>query len=374
MKRRVFPAIIIFFAAAVLAVQISSAQSQSTTQDDSAGKTLTQKPAKNSTKPATDAKSVPDPNTELDHAIATAGNDRAALVRNLENYLKRFPDAPRKTAVYRALLEAELQLREQLKAIDYAERIIAIEPDDSSTMLLAATLLEDQGGDDRLTRAAGYVTRVLDRVEKTTIEDKPARDSEADWVTQQKHVEMTLYLLRGRLLMEKHDNANALLDFQTSYRLSPNPSAALQLGELAELKGDRQAAIDRYLVAFVLPNEEGASVDRADVRRKLGNLWQLVHGTENGLGEQILATYDGLTSEAKPPAGAETNKNVKDPFQFVLRRTDGTASQKLAESRGKVVVLDFGPPGAPPAAKWLPCWRKCRECLTKRKATSYFSP
>jgi thiol-disulfide isomerase/thioredoxin len=282
---------------------------------------------------------APDSEAELQRAIDGAGNDRAAFVRNLEDYLRRFPNAPRKIAVYRALVEAELQLREPKKAIDYAERIIALAPDDSSTMLLTATLLEEQGGDDRLTRAAGYVTRVLDRVEKTPIEDKPARDSEAEWLAQQNHVEMTLYLLRGRLELEHHDNDSATKDFQQSYKLDANPSAALQLGEIAELKGDRDAAIQQYLLAFVLPGQEGATVDRSEVRRKLGNLWQLAHGSEKGLGEEILAAYDRLAAASKP--ANEANKGVTDPFAFILRRVDDPGSVKMAELRGKVVVLDF---------------------------------
>lgn len=329
-------------------------QSKAATPDASGKKSAAQpsqqqNSAKRSGKNASPVK--PDPDAELDRAIESAGNDRAALVRNLENYLKRFPDAPRKGSVYRALLEAELQLREPAKAIDYAERIIAIEPDDSSTMLLAATLLEDQGGDDGLKRAAGYVTRVLDRVEKATPEDKPARDSEVDWEAQQKHVEMTLYLLRGRLEMERQDNAEASADFETSYKLSPNPSAALQLGEIAELKGDREHAIDEYLIAFVLPSEEGASVDRADVRRKLGNLWELAHGSETGLGKRILATFDQLNAESKSATASEANKDVSDPFEFVLRKADGSESLKMSAVRGKVIVLDF----------WATWCAPCRE-------------
>jgi hypothetical protein len=52
------------------------------------------------------AKKAHSAETELQHAISGAGNDQAALVRNLEEYLVHFPDAPRKPAIYRALVEA----------------------------------------------------------------------------------------------------------------------------------------------------------------------------------------------------------------------------------------------------------------------------
>ena len=50
-------------------------------------------------------------------------NDRAALVRNLKDYLRRFPDAPRKAAIDRALVEACQQLRDDDCALDYSETI-----------------------------------------------------------------------------------------------------------------------------------------------------------------------------------------------------------------------------------------------------------
>ena len=49
---------------------------------------------------------------ELQQAISNAGSDRAALARNLEAYLVKYPDSPQKPQIYRALVEAHLQLRD----------------------------------------------------------------------------------------------------------------------------------------------------------------------------------------------------------------------------------------------------------------------
>src|ERR1700730_9919798 len=62
--------------------------------------------------PEANARSDAEAENELEKAIANAGNDRAALVRNLKNYLQRFPDSPRRAAVYRALVESCEQLRD----------------------------------------------------------------------------------------------------------------------------------------------------------------------------------------------------------------------------------------------------------------------
>ena len=69
----------------------------------------------------------PSPDEELQQAIDNAGNDRAALVRNLEAFLKKYPEAPQRVRIYRALVEATLQLRDTTRATDYAERIVALQ-------------------------------------------------------------------------------------------------------------------------------------------------------------------------------------------------------------------------------------------------------
>jgi len=283
----------------------------------------------------------------LQRAIEEAGNDRAALVRNLEEYLQRFPDTPRKVAIYRALVEAAMQLRDVTKALDYAERIIALRPDDSSMLLYAVDLLEQMGGEQHLLRAAGYVTRVLDRIEKSPETEKPERISHDDWKLEQKKLLMSVYLIRGRLEMQRRNYERAGADLAASYALLATPAAALRLGEIAEVQKDYGKAIDYYTVAFVLPDTYSTGIDRREVRRKLGNAWRILHNSEAGLGEHLLAAYDRLTAEDTRSV-ARPNSAATDLFAFTVRRLNGPPLQ-LTELKGKILVLIFW-------ATWcLPC-------------------
>jgi thiol-disulfide isomerase/thioredoxin len=232
-------------------------------------------------------------------------------------------------------------------------------------MLLAVSLLEKKGDDASLTRAAGYVTRVLDRVEKATPDDKPAEESLADFEDGQRQLRAALYYARGRIENSQHGYDAAAKDLQLSDSIHPNALAAEKLGEIAEMRNDPKTAIEEYTRAFALPESGPAgAVDRRDVRRKLGNVWRRVHGSEQGLGDAILAAYD-RTSQAPTssvPDAAARNKDAKDFFAFVVRRLDGTPLP-LAPLKGKIVVLSFW-------ATWCgPC--RALEPLFTRVAGNY---
>src|ERR1700729_3412911 len=67
-----------------------------------------------------------DPELALQKALADAGNDRAAVVRNLKAYLQKFPDSPRKAAVYRAIVESCEQLQDTAFLLGDPERVLAV--------------------------------------------------------------------------------------------------------------------------------------------------------------------------------------------------------------------------------------------------------
>ena len=304
-------------------------------------------PAQISTSKSAASKTAPDSakrdaeaEAELQKALNAAGNDRAALVRNLKDYLRRFPDAPRKAAVDRALIEACQQLRDDECALDYAEQLIALQPDDSEIMLLAVTILQRRGDDASLVRANGYVSRVIDRVQKSTPGERAEHASAEEWQQHRDTILSQLFALRGQIEKSQHAYEIAIKDLQMSYALRPNAVAAEAIGEIAEFQKDLGRAIQEYSLAFVLPESGPAGkVDRAEIRLKLGNVWRQTHGSEQGLGEQILSTYDYLRPVSND-AQAVRNKDVHDPLAFVLRHLDGSPLF-MASLRGKTIVMSF---------------------------------
>jgi thiol-disulfide isomerase/thioredoxin len=208
-------------------------------------------------------------------------------------------------------------------------------------MLLAVGLLQQQGDDASLTRAGGYVTRVLDRIEKSKPEERTAHDSQADWQERHDKLRAALYYLRGEIEISQRNYEIAKKDLQSSYSIRPNAAAAEGLGEIAEMQKDLPKAIEEYTLAFVLPDTGPSTrVDRALVRKKLGNVWRQVHVTEKGLGESILAVYDRVDATSAVTLPAARNKGAKDFFDFTLRYADGTP-QPLSALRGKVLALSF---------------------------------
>jgi thiol-disulfide isomerase/thioredoxin len=281
----------------------------------------------------------PSPDEELQTAIDNAGNDRAALVRNLEAFLKKYPEAQQRVRIYRALVEACLQLRDTARATEYAERIVSLTPDDMSMTLMTIQLLERNGDEAGLRRATNYASRVLEFIDQGA-EGKSPKISKEDWETEKSRDRMTVLLLRGRLYLKRHETAKAQQDFEDSYTLVPSAGAAEKLGEIAELNKDLLRAIQEYARAFVLGDNRKASVDRREIRQKLGNDWRLARGSDDGLGEYLLQTYDEINA-TRGGAHAKRNADARDPYEFMLRRVPGGAPLALAGQRGKVLVVNF---------------------------------
>lgn len=286
---------------------------------------------------------------ELQRAIESAGGERVALARNLEDYLRRFPDSPRRTQVYRALTEVCLQLNDRPRALEFAERYIALEPEDSAMMLLASELLEEQGDERSLTRASGYLTRILDRVEKEKAEaSDPAMISE--WAEGRAKLLTAVYLTRARLdvTRRRYDEAEADLNAAAAFGLTAEGRE--RMGEIAELRGNYVEAIDHYIAAFLMLDTVGRGVDRVALRRRLENVWRLRFGNDAGLEEKLYDEFKRMTALPPPAQRAAANAGLTDPFSFRLQVPQG-GELAMADYRRKLLVLHF----------WATWCSPCRE-------------
>lgn len=300
-----------------------------------------------SSEPSKDSLPI-DPDTELQIIVRQAGNDSSALINGLEAYLAKYPDSPRRAAIYRALLESEMNLHNEKGALDYAEKVIALQPDDSQSMYVAVTLLEKQHDDASQLRAIDYDTRIIERVSKADPDSRPQQMTLDDWQAGRNRFLVELYVLRGRIQHHLHKNDEAAKDLTTSFRMTPNAEAALALGEIAEENKHADEAIKQYATAFAIasqgsPDSNGPTLDLDMLHSRMGNLWRFTHDSNAGLGDIVLSAYESSREAAKAEKidAPVYNKDVTDPLQFSLRRVDGGDPVKLAQSRGKVVVLNF---------------------------------
>src|SRR6267143_1681991 len=280
------------------------------------------------------------PEELLQQAINNSGNDRAALVRNLEAFLKEYPDSRQRPQIYRALVEASLQLRDNARAAGYGERIVALSPDDISMTILTIQLLEQNGDEAALHRAANYATHVLDFVERSSSVEKSPRVSQEEWATEKKRDRMSVLTLRGRLELKLKDTVAAQKDFAASYAILPSAAAAEQLGEIAEMTKDLNGAIQQYAHAFAWADATNDTAGRRAIRQKLGNVWRVAHGSDNGLGEYLLRTYDDV-SQASIAAKPKKNADAREPADFTLRKAPEGTAFSLKDTKGKVLVVNF---------------------------------
>ena len=204
---------------------------------------------------------TPTPNCRLSCARPETTAPRSSRIWKLTS--SKYPDSPRRGAIYRALLESEMNLHNQKSALEYAEKVIAIQPEDSQSMYLAVTLLEKMPDEASQLRAIDYDTRLIDRVSKADPESRPQQMTLEDWQAGRNKFLVDLYVLRGRVQHHLHKNDDAVKDLTAGFRLLPNAEAALTLGEIAEENKHADEAIRQYATAFILASQEPAGRERA---------------------------------------------------------------------------------------------------------------
>lgn len=287
----------------------------------------------------------PDEDEELRKAIEGSGGSEQQMIESLEAFIKKYPSNSRREEIERELYKMAANIRDKNRQIAYAEKLVASNPQDLEKMTFLVATLRDRKGNGDLAKALSYGDKLVKAVEDIfATRLKPARMSPGQWEQQKGRTIASVYLLRGQIHNDLGNLDQAEADLRKSYKQSPLAAAVATLAAIAEKRKNPDQAIEYYLQAFVRSIEATEGADREEIRYKLGQLYAAKHGSEQGLGDRILKTFDAITKEnAERLAKLETpnpNENVVNPLEYKLTKLNG-GDVRLEDYKGKIIVTNF---------------------------------
>jgi thiol-disulfide isomerase/thioredoxin len=293
---------------------------------------------------------------ELVDGLTDAGQSAVDIIRFLEAFLKKHPDAAQRTDLVNVLARAAIESRDDRRTVLYGKRALANTPDDVLLLdRVTRSLLTLAGSSDAASDSTSsenarreyasaslpYSTALATRIaQEPTPEGRDAARKQDD--RDRALARALLYQARAKTMLG--DSAVAEPLAAKAFATYPGEEAAREWSEALEHLGRAEESLARLADAFAIPDARASDADRAADRKRLGEQYRKLHGSEQGLGDAILAAYDrtaALLEErrvrllALDPNAAET-----EVMRFTLTGLDGK-KLALASLKGSVVILDF---------------------------------
>jgi thiol-disulfide isomerase/thioredoxin len=301
---------------------------------------------------------------ELNTALAEAGNSGVDFIRALEKHLQKYPKSPQKAAIDRAIVKAAIELKDDKRIVEYGERVLITDPSDLK--LLDSVLRSMLRSDDQDTarKALGYAVHYQEEIEKISKQPAPGRYSEAQWKDEiDKGIARALvYQARATGNLGKWPEAAELA--KKSWDTYPAAVAAREEGRWLAKMGKNIEAVQAIADAFTVEDASNTETDRGKDRMKMGELYQKATGSEKGLGDLILQSYDRtramLSERAAKLRAADPNLQAAKVTDFTLVGVDG-GKLPIASLHGKTVILDFWATWCGPCRVQHPLYEKVEE-------------
>jgi thiol-disulfide isomerase/thioredoxin len=294
---------------------------------------------------AAQQKEMSDAEQEHLRQVLSAGSSSAVdLIAALESHLAKYPDSPKKDDIERAIVKSAIQAKDYHRIAIHGVRVLGEDPDNPPTLdaVCRALLLERTEAQSReALKWAKHFETYLRALTKEMPPDTPERGRRRD----------ELEKLLGRALNyqamatgQLGDNQAAAELARASFAAYPAGEAALEVGRRLALAGKQEEAIRWYADAFTIADPQASESDRAAIRRRMGELHQKLKGSETGLGDIVLRSYDRMSALLAERRLAlkqyDPNTGAENPLDFTLSGVNGDRLP-LSTLAGKVVILDF---------------------------------
>lgn len=290
--------------------------------------------------------SPPEDQEEQDLAMSMGETNGVAteIVRALERHLKKYPKSAKRNDIERALVKSAIELGDQQRILQYGERVLERDPNNLQVIDRVTTALLQSNTEARSLRAIDLAKRFEEIVRGV---DKESVSSARDAARQRDEVDRGLsraLMNQARGLGQLGKIPEAVDSARKGYEVHLSQASAREYGMWLAKSGKHEEAARAYADAVTTPDPRAAEADRAADRKSMGEAWRKAKGSEAGLGDVLLASYDRTVALAAEREGKlkqlDPNRGITNPMEFTVTGINGD-KLKLSSLRGKVVVLDF---------------------------------
>lgn len=293
----------------------------------------------------------PDPELQQQYELSLAINDAAQspidIIRNLEAFLKKYPQAKQLHEIEQMLAKAAMDSNDDARIVLYGEKVLKNSTKDDLILLDRVTrILVDASDPAKRQKAVEYAKRYEVDVIELGKESPAGHLTAGQWADDVARARARVFALEARAMGNIDGAETGVRMAQKSWEAWPTGEGARELAHwLVELNRN-QDAIEYYADAFTVEDTRTTAADRAQDRKRLGELYAKLNGSEKGLGDVILQAYDrtsALLNEKRDALKArDPNASAADIVDFVLPAVETAApGLPLASLHGKTVVMDF---------------------------------
>jgi thiol-disulfide isomerase/thioredoxin len=312
----------------------------------------------------------------LSNALAEAGSSQIDFVRALENHLAKYPNSAKKPEIERALVKAAIELKDDRRIVLYGEHVLDREPGDPQ--ILDKVLRALLAGDDRTNseRALKYAKRYEEQMISLRQQPAPGHFGKGDWMIEVNRGVARAIVLEARATGNtgKHEEALALA--QRSYQEFPTAEGAREIAKWLMALGREQEAVPHFADAFTIVDSHNTDAARSQDRVRMGEIYKKLRGSEQGLGDLILGSYDRTTAllgEVKLRARAsDPNAEVASLMDFTLSGVNG-AQLSLASLKGKTIIFDFWATWCGPCRAQHPLYEQVKRRFASNPGVTFVS-
>jgi thiol-disulfide isomerase/thioredoxin len=280
---------------------------------------------------------------ELRRELAEAGSSQTDFARAIERHLQKYPETKQRAELERALVRAAGELRDNRRLLLYGQRVLEREPENIELLEKVSRLLLADENKEHNARALQYARQLESTLGGLA---KPAAGTRgAGAKTEERDFALgkaLVYQARATGNLGKPEEAEKLA--RAGFDAYPSAESARETARWLERQGKLEEAIRWLADAFAIGDPRSSDEDRRKDRARLGEWHRKWKGSETGLGEVVLASWDRtralVDAYRDKLSRIDPNAAADDPLEFTISGLSGE-KVSLAALKGKVVVLDF---------------------------------